>query len=79
MRKINKKYDEDLLEISTNFNAERGVTYKNNKGIITSKGEQFKSIFQTGVTTSPQMIRTQSFSSKVNNQVGIKKELSLMD
>lgn len=35
MRKINKKYDEDLLEISTNFNAERGVTYKNNKGINT--------------------------------------------
>lgn len=38
VRKMNKKMDEELLEITTNFVAEKGVTYKNSKGMVTSKG-----------------------------------------
>jgi len=55
LRKLNKKIDENLLEIEVNFIAEKGVTYTNAKGAEVAKGEIYQ--FQTN-TNNPLALAT---------------------
>jgi hypothetical protein len=44
IRRLNKKINDELLEISVNFVAEKGVTYTNARGAVTSKGDVYRTV-----------------------------------
>lgn len=52
IRRLNKKINEELLEISVNFVAEKGVTYTNAKGAVTSKGELYRTVANNSINPS---------------------------
>ena len=41
MRKLNKKINEDLFEISANFVPEKGVSYWKTEGVLALKGDEY--------------------------------------